>query len=99
MDDTTRAAFECLLDLARIDTGQPRRAANVILPWWNADNLGGFNIVEQDTAIAADMAIVFGWTARRSNAALTGGVSLRDRGPYRGVATGGLGPLEGTRRG
>lgn len=71
MDDTTRAAFERLLDLAKSDTGQARRAANFILAWWNADSLGGFDIAElfgQDTAIAADMAIVFGWIARRSNA-------------------------------
>ena len=71
MDDTTRAAFERLLDLARSDTGQARRAANFILAWWNAESLGGFDIAElfgQDTAIAADMAKVFGWIAGRSNA-------------------------------
>lgn len=71
MDDTTRAAFERLLDLARSDTGQARRAANFILAWWNAESLGGFDIAElfgQDTAIAGDMATVFGWIARRSNA-------------------------------
>ncbi|ODT21674.1 MAG: hypothetical protein ABS35_16620 [Kaistia sp. SCN 65-12] len=71
MDDTTRAAFERLLDLARSNTGQARRAANFILAWWNADSLGGFDITElfgQDAAIAGDMATVFGWIAHRSNA-------------------------------
>lgn len=71
MDDTTRAAFERLLDLARSDTGQARRAANFILAWWNAESLGGFDIADlfaQDTAIAADMATVFAWIAHRSNA-------------------------------
>ena len=71
MDDTTRAALERLLDLARSDTGQARRAANFILAWWNAESLGGFDIADlfaQDAAIAADMATVLAWVARRSNA-------------------------------
>lgn len=71
MDDTTRAAFERLLDLARSDTGQARRAANFILAWWNAESLGGFDIADlfaQDAAIASDMATVFAWIANRSNA-------------------------------
>lgn len=71
MDDTTRGAFERLLDLARSDTGQARRAANFILAWWNAESLGGFDIADlfaQDAAIATDMATVFAWIAHRSNA-------------------------------
>jgi hypothetical protein len=71
MDDITRAAFERLLDLARSDTGQARRAANFILAWWNAESLGGFDIADLfalDVAIAADMATVFAWIAHRSNA-------------------------------
>lgn len=71
MDDKTRAAFERLLDLARSDTGQARRAANFILAWWNAESLGGFDIADlfaQDAAIAADMATVFARIAHRSNA-------------------------------
>lgn len=71
MDDTTRAAFGRLLDLARSDTGQARRAANFILAWWNAESLGAFDIADLfslDSAIANDMATVFAWIARRSNA-------------------------------
>ena len=71
MDDTTRAAFERLLDLASSDTGQARRAANFILAWWNAESLGGFDIADlfaEDAAIPADMATVFAWIAHRSNA-------------------------------
>ncbi|CAN7614251.1 DUF7673 family protein [Devosia sp. LjRoot3] len=71
MDDMTRAAFERLLDLARSDTGQARRAANFILAWWNAESLGAFDIAElfgQDETIAKDMATVFAWIASRSNA-------------------------------
>lgn len=68
LDDRTRAAFERLLDLARSDTGQARRAANFILAWWNAESLGGFDLTDlfaQDEAIAKDMATVFAWIASR----------------------------------
>lgn len=71
MDTETRAAFERLLDLARSDTGQARRAANFILAWWNAESLGSFDIADLfalDAAIARDMATVFSWIAGRSNA-------------------------------
>lgn len=72
MDTETRAAFERLLDLARSDTGQARRAANFILAWWNAESLGAFDIADLfalDLTIARDMATVFSWLASRSNAA------------------------------
>ncbi|WP_432612744.1 DUF7673 family protein [Mesorhizobium mediterraneum] len=46
MDETTRAAFERLLPQARSDTGQSRRVADFILAWWNADELGGFDIAD-----------------------------------------------------
>lgn len=71
MDETTRAAFERLLDLARSDTGQARRVANFILAWWNTESLGGFDIADLfalDAAIANDTATVFDWVARRPNA-------------------------------
>lgn len=66
MDDWTRAAFERLLNLAQSDTGQSRRAANFLLAWWNADSLGGFDMADLfgvDSAIAADMGMVFTWLA------------------------------------
>lgn len=69
MDETTRAAFERLLGIARSDTGQSRRVADFILAWWNAADLGGFDIADLfavDRAIALDMAIVFVHVARRS---------------------------------
>ncbi len=71
MDESTRAAFERLLDLARSDTGQARRAASFILAWWNAESLGGFDITDLfavDAAIARDMTTVFEWLARCTNA-------------------------------
>lgn len=71
MDDETRAAFERLLRIARSDTGQARRVANFVFAWWNADNLGGFDIADLfavDRAIAEDMAAVFVWLSRQDNA-------------------------------
>ncbi|WP_454685456.1 DUF7673 family protein [Ancylobacter moscoviensis] len=68
MDDTTRAAFERLLSIARSDTGQSRRVAGFILAWWNAVDLGGFDIADLfavDEAIAHDMATVFAYVAGR----------------------------------
>ncbi len=71
MDETTRGAFERLLDLARSDTGQARRVADFILAWWNAGELGGFDLAEVfavDMAIGRDMAQVFAWLASRTSA-------------------------------
>ncbi len=71
MDDTTRIAFERLLNLAKSDTGQARRVANFLLAWWNADSPGGFDIADLfavDMAISEDMATVFSWLATRSEA-------------------------------
>lgn len=68
MDETTRAAFERLLSIARSDTGQSRRVARFILAWWNASDLGGFDIADLfavDEAIAHDMATVFAYVAGR----------------------------------
>lgn len=71
MDETTQAAFERLLDLARSDTGQARRVADFILAWWNAGELGGFDLADVfavDMAIGHDMARVFAWMASRTSA-------------------------------
>lgn len=71
MDETTRAALERLLRIARGDTHQARRVANFVLAWWNADSLGGFDLADLfavDAAIARDMALVFGYIAQLSSA-------------------------------
>lgn len=68
MDETTRAAFERLLTISLSDTGQSRRVAGFILAWWNAMDLGGFDIADLfavDEAIARDMATVFAYVAGR----------------------------------
>lgn len=71
MDETTRAAFERLLTVARADTGQSRRVASFVLAWWNAVHLGGFDVADLfavDRAIASDMATVFSYVAGQSDA-------------------------------
>ena len=68
MDLVTRFAFERLLDVARSDTSQARKAADFILAWWNQASLGRFDItdlfaVDQETATA--MVTVFSWFAQQ----------------------------------
>ena len=61
MDDSTRAAFERLLRIARSDTGQSHRVANFLLAWWNADSSGGFDLADifaVDRKIGREMATV-----------------------------------------
>ena len=67
MSDTELAALMRLLAIAKSDTGQARRAADFLLAWWNASSCGKFDLTDLwtvDTAIAADMVIVFGFVAR-----------------------------------
>lgn len=62
-----RSAVDRLLDLARSDTGQARRTANFLMAWWNAGDLGGFDIADLfslDTAISSDMATIFTFLGR-----------------------------------
>lgn len=57
-----RQAVARLFDLAHSDTGQARRVADFLMAWWNATDLGGFDIADLfslDRAVATDMATVF----------------------------------------
>ena len=66
MTPDVELAFQRLLRVADNDTGQSRRAANFIFAWWNAADLGGFDLTDLwnvDRAIADDMTIVFRWMA------------------------------------
>lgn len=61
MDDATHAALDRLPGIARHDTGQSRRVANFILPWWNANSLGGFDLSDifaVHREIAGDVATI-----------------------------------------
>jgi hypothetical protein len=71
MDLETRFAFERLLDLARSDTGQARKAADFVLGWWNQASLGRFDVTDLfavDREIALAMATVFSWLAQQPEA-------------------------------
>ena len=57
-DPEVQAALERLIDLARSDTGQARRAANFLLAWWDGDTWGHFPITDLfgvDRAIAQSL--------------------------------------------
>jgi hypothetical protein len=67
MDAKTQAALDRLLILAQSDTGQSGRVANFLLAWWNAEELGGFDLADLfavDLEIAADMATIFSFLAQ-----------------------------------
>ena len=46
MDEETKIALARLVALASEDTGGSRVAANFLLAWWNAAELGGFDPTE-----------------------------------------------------
>ena len=61
------AALERLMEVARADTHQARCAANFLLTWWNAGELGGFDLTDTwglDDGLREDMVTVFGFVAR-----------------------------------
>lgn len=67
MPPATWAALERLLDVARADTHQARYAANFLLAWWNAGDLGGFDLTEAwglDQTLREDLVTLFGFIAR-----------------------------------
>lgn len=71
MDDRVRFALEKLLNIAHDDTGQGRRVANLLLAWWNAEALGGFDIADLfavDREVSEDMATMFTYLAREEDA-------------------------------
>ena len=61
------SALERLLEVARADTHQARYCANFLLAWWNAPDLGGFDLTDAwglDESLREDVATVFGFIAR-----------------------------------
>jgi hypothetical protein len=66
MPPPTWAALERLLEVARADTHQARYVANFLLAWWNAKELGGFDLTDLwglDTALREDLIVLFGFIA------------------------------------
>lgn len=71
MDADTTAALNRLIDLARSDTGQGRRAANFLLAWWNGPDWGGFDLADLfavDRTVATDMTTVFAYLGQHPGA-------------------------------
>jgi hypothetical protein len=67
MTDAERAALERLIRIAKADTGQSRRVADLLLAWWNAGSCGSFDLTALwalGDAITADIATVFAFIAR-----------------------------------
>lgn len=55
------------MEIAQGFSGGSARVANFILAWWNADEQGGFDLVDLwgcDLEIVRDMQIVFAYIAR-----------------------------------
>ncbi len=71
MDQHTEAAVARLVEIARSDTGRARRVADFILAWWNAKDLGGFDLADLwyvDAAISRDMLTVVSFLTRQTSA-------------------------------
>ena len=67
MPADTWAALERLLEVASADTHQARYVANFLLAWWNAPDLGGFDLTDAwglDDALREDLITLFGFIAR-----------------------------------
>lgn len=61
------AALERLLAHAQRDSGQSRVVADFLLAWWNSGSCGAFDLTSVwslDTAIVADLTVVFGLIGR-----------------------------------
>lgn len=79
--DDVGAAIGRLVDLARSDTGQARRAANFLLAWWNGDDWGHFPIADLfnvDHVISADMALIFAYLGTHPGAIYPDAWGYRD---------------------
>ncbi|WP_454888842.1 DUF7673 family protein [Sphingobium indicum] len=77
----TESAIARLVDLAKSDTGQARRAANFLLAWWDGTSWGDFAIADLfgvDHDVAADMATVFTFLGQHDGAIYADAFGLRD---------------------
>jgi len=69
MDEETKIALARLVALASEDTGGSRVAANFLLAWWNAAELGGFDPTEMwllDELGVRDLLQVAGFIGRNN---------------------------------
>ncbi len=69
MDEETKIALARLVTLASEDTSGSRVAANFLLAWWNAAELGGFDPTEMwllDELAVRDLLQVAGFVGRNN---------------------------------
>lgn len=69
MDEETQIALSRLVALAMDDTSGGKAAADFLLAWWNAGDLGGFDLTKLwllDDLAATDMIQVFAFIARHN---------------------------------
>lgn len=69
--DAAQRALDRLIDLARSDTGQARRAANFLLAWWNGEDCGHFPIADLfgvDPTIATHITTIIGFLGQHEGA-------------------------------
>lgn len=65
-----KAALENLFEVAQDNTHESRYVANFLLAWWNAEEYGGFDLIELwslSPVIARDLALVFSFLANHPN--------------------------------
>lgn len=75
------AAICRLVELARSDTGQSRRAANFLLAWWDGATWGDFPIADLfavDASVAADMTTVIAFLGQHGSAIYADAFGYRD---------------------
>jgi hypothetical protein len=80
--DAVTAATARLIDLAKSDTGQARRAANFLLAWWNGPDWGDFPIADLfgvDRDVAADMAAIVSFLGQHDGAIYPDAFGFRDQ--------------------
>ena len=69
--EAAHKALNRLIDLARSDTGQARRAANFLLAWWNGEDCGPFPIADLcgvDATIATHITTIIGFLGQHEGA-------------------------------
>src|SRR3546814_11022248 len=80
-DPAVKAAIGRLIELARSDTGQARRAANFLLAWWTGEHWGHFPIADLfgvDRDVPAEMATVFSFLGQHGGAVYVDAFDSRD---------------------
>lgn len=80
--DEVIAATARLIDLAKSDTGQARRAANFLLAWWNGPDWGDFPIADLfgvDRNVAADMTAIVSFLGQHGGAIYPDAFGFRDQ--------------------